>query len=473
MKRSEAKSIFQQGEDATVSKLLELSRELEKLQKGKAWAARNSSHSSKPPSTDSKKDRINRPKKKKSNRKPGGQPGHPGSRRPLLPESEVQDVIKVFPTECERCSKPLPQEIGGQTAGPPARHQVFEIEPVKPFVTEYQRYDTHCDCGHCNKGKLPPEVQASTFGPRLTAIVAYMTSVMRGSRRGVQEFLHTILGIDMSLGSVQACLQRTSDSLAQVDREMKAELPEQSVLHADETGWNDSWLRIFVSTSFLYFRIAASRGSDVLQAVLGPKFNGVLCVDRWSAYQKYHKGLFQYCWAHIKRDIQKLHEVGDKTEDFEAIFLSKTMESLRKSIMSKWYDFKDGTITRRQLIGRTKDDRNRMEALLAENSVSESEDAKRLASGLYEKFDGLFTFILHDDVEPTNNIAEQGIRPAVQWRKVCFGSRSKKGAVMAARLLTATRTCWLQKRNPLEYLVQAIEAHRNKRRPQSLIDQAA
>ena len=207
--------------------------------------------------------------------------------------------------------------------------------------------------------------------------------------------------------------------------------------------------------------------------MLGPKFNGVLCVDRWSAYQKYHKGLFQYCWAHIKRDIQKLHEIGDETEDIEAIFLSKTMESLRKSIMSKWYDFKDGTITRRQLIGRTKDDRNRMEALLAENSVSESEDAKRLASGLYEKFDGLFTFILHDDVEPTNNIAEQGIRPAVQWRKVCFGSRSKKGAVMAARLLTATRTCWLQKRNPLEYLVQAIEAHRNKRRPQSLIDQAA
>ena len=303
---------------------------------------------------------------------------------------------------------------------------MFEIEPVKPFVTEYQRYETHCDCGHCNKGKLPPEVQASTFGPRLTAIVAYMTSVMRGSRRGVQEFLHTILGIDMSLGSVQACLQRTSDSLAQVDREMKAELPEQSVLHADETGWNDSWLWIFVSTSFIYFRIAASRGSDVLQAVLGPKFNGVLCVDRWSAYQKYHKGLFQYCWAHIKRDIQKLHELGDKTEDIEAIFLSKTMESLRKSIMSKWYDFKDGTITRRQLIGRTKDDRNKMEALLAENSVSESENAKRLASGLYEKFDGLFTFILHDDVEPTNNIAEQGIRPGVQGERSALEAEAKR-----------------------------------------------
>ena len=149
------------------------------------------------------------------------------------------------------------------------------------------------------------------------------------------------------------------------------------------------------------------------------------------------------------------------------------MDSLRKAIMSRWYEFKGGVITRQQLIGRTKDDRNNMQALLAQNSVSESEDTRRLSYGLYEKFDGLFTFILHDGVEPTNNIAEQGIRPAVQWRKVCFGSRSKKGAVMTARLLTATRTCWLQKRNPLEYLVQVIGAHRNKKRAQSLVDQAA
>ena len=134
MKRSEAKKIFQQGEEVTISKLLELSRELKKLQKGKLWRARNSINSSKPPSTDSEKDRKTRPKKKKSNRKPGDQPGHPGARRPLLPESEVQNIVKIFPKECERCSKPLPQEFGRQTAGPPARHQVFEIEPVKPFM---------------------------------------------------------------------------------------------------------------------------------------------------------------------------------------------------------------------------------------------------------------------------------------------------------------------------------------------------
>ena len=149
------------------------------------------------------------------------------------------------------------------------------------------------------------------------------------------------------------------------------------------------------------------------------------------------------------------------------------MDLLRKAIMSRWYEFKGGVITRRHLIGRTKDDRDKMKALLAQNSVSESEDVRRLSHGLYENFDELFTFILHDGVEPTNNIAEQGIRPAVKCRKVCLGSRGKKGTVMTARLLTATRTCWLQKRNPLEYLVQAIEAHRNKKRPQSLIDQAA
>ena len=72
-------------------------------------------------------------------------------------------------------------------------------------------------------------------------------------------------------------------------------------------------------------------------------------------------------------------------------------------------------------------------------------------------------------VEPTNNIAERGIRPAVQWRKICFGNRSDNGATLTSRLLTVTRTCWLQKRNPLEFLVDTVTAHRSGQTAPSLI----
>ncbi len=89
-----------------------------------------------------------------------------------------------------------------------------------------------------------------------------------------------------------------------------------------------------------------------------------------------------------------------------------------------------------------------------------NDDKRKLASKLLKRFDHLFTFVYYEGVEPTNNLAERAIRAAVQWRKICFGNRSDNGAVLTSRLLTVTRTCWLQERNPLEYLVDAIIAHR-------------
>jgi transposase len=477
MKKSEAKDIFLQGEEATIKKLLELDRELEKLKKKHIWKDRNSQNSSKPPSLDSaleKKKRKQQNKKKKSNKNAGGQPGHKGARRELLPTSEVDHVVPIYPDSCEKCNASFSEKSHSKDDVPVSRWQVAEIPEIKPTTTEYQCFSKQCNCGHCTNGKLPDAISSSNFGPRLTAIIAYMTSVMRGSRRGVKEFLDIILGVNMSLGSVQNCLERTSEALAPVDYELNRELSKQPVLNADETGWNDSWLWIFVSSTFIYFRVAASRGSDVLQNVLGDNFNGVLCVDRWGAYSKFHKGKFQFCWAHLKRDIKKLNDIGEKTENQEALDFSNTVNRLRKRIMRYWHKFKDGKIDRETLKSKTASTRSEMKRILKDNLESETGEIGTFSRGLYSRWDGLFTFIFHDDVEPTNNIAEQGIRPAVQWRKVCFGSRSYRGAVMTSRLLTATRTCWLQKRNPLEFLVDCISNHREKgKRLTSLLQDSA
>jgi transposase len=463
MKKSEAKHIYLQGEEATVKKLLELDADLEKLKKKLVWKDRNSQNSSKPPSLDSTLEKKKRKQqKKKSEKNAGGQPGHKGTRRELIPESEVDKIIPVYPESCERCNTLFIDKDHSSSDTPSSRWQVTEIPEIKPKTTEYQCFTKQCKCGHCTNAKLPEGVSASNFGPRLTAIIAYMTSVMRGSRRGVKEFLDIILDVNMSLGSVQNCLERTSEALAPVDYQLNRELSKQAVLNADETGWNDSWLWIFVSSTFIYFRVAASRGSDVLQDVLGDSFNGVLCVDRWGAYSKFHKGKFQFCWAHLKRDIKKLNEIGEKTENQDALEFSEKINRLRKRIMRYWYKFKDDKIDRETLKFKTASIRSDMKRLLKNNLQSETAEIGTFSRGLYSRWGGLFTFIFHEDVEPTNNIAEQGIRPAVQWRKVCFGSRSYRGAVMTSRLLTATRTCWLQKRNPLEFLVECISNHKEK-----------
>jgi len=219
-------------------------------------------------------------------------------------------------------------------------------------------------------------------------------------------------------------------------------------------------LWIFVASSFIYFQVAKSRSSEVLTDVFGKVYKGILCVDRWGAYTKYHKGLFQICWAHLKRDFLGILKVGEAAQSEDAIVFARTMEKLRKRLMAIWYRFKAGDISRDELIKKTKPIKNAIKRCLKQYMHSEERCVKSLANKLSKRFDDLFTFLIYEGVEPTNNIAERGVRPAVQWRKICFDNRSDNGAVLTSRLLTVTRTCWLQKRNPLEFLVEALNAHR-------------
>lgn len=472
MDRRAAEKLYDSGKEPTVAKLLEYDEENEKLKRKIAQLKKNSTDSSKPPSSDNFQDKNQQPKtdnNKNKKRKPGGQPGHKGSMRELIPVEEVDDVLHYYPEKCENCGKALPQDETANEVGEPFRWQVAEIEPIKPVITEYQRHTTLCECGCQTSAYLPAELITSNFGPRLTSIIAYLAAVLHVSRRGTREFCGTLLNINIALGSVQNLLECTSDALEPIDKKLKDALPKEPVLNSDETGWRDRWLWIFVASTFIYFRAAKNRSSKVLVDVLGNVYQGILCVDRWGAYTKYHKGLFQICWAHLKRDFLGILKIGEAAQSEDAIVFAQTMEILRKKIMAVWYLFKEGHISRSELIRKTKSARNAIKRCLKQYMHSEEKCARTLAKKLFKRFDDLFTFIFYEGVEPTNNIAERGIRPAVQWRKICFGNRSDNGAALTSRLLTVTRTCWLQKRNPLEFLVDTVTAHRSGQTAPSLI----
>ena len=470
MDKQAAENLYDSGKEPTVAKLLEYDAETEKLKRKIAQLEKDSTNSSKPPSSDNPQDKNQQPNTdNKEKRKPGGQPGHKGSMRELIPVEEVDNLVHYYPEKCNNCGKALPQDESANEVGESFRWQVAEIEPIKPFITEHQAHTTLCECGCQTSAALPEEILKSNFGPRLASIIAYLAAVLHVSRRGTREFCETLLNINIALGSVQNLLEDTSDALEPVDKELKDALPKESVLNSDETGWRDRWLWIFVASTFIYFQVAKTRSSKVLVDVLGMVYKGILCVDRWGAYTKYHKGLFQICWAHLKRDFFGILKVGEATQSDDAIAFAKTMEKLRKKLMAIWYRFKSGDISRPELIKKTRRVRNAIKRCLKEHMRSEERCVQNLAGKLYKRFDHLFTFIFHEGVEPTNNMAERGIRPAVQWRKICFGNRSDNGAVLTSRLLTVTRTCWLQKRNPLEFLVAAITAHRSGQAAPSLI----
>jgi hypothetical protein len=352
--RRAAEKLYDSGKEPTVAKLLEYDAENEKLIRKIAQLEKDSTNSSKPPSSDKPQDKNQQPKtENKKKRKPGGQPGHKGSSRQLIPVEAVDELIHYYPEKCENCGNALPQDGTAVEVEEPFRWQVVEIEPIKPNITEHQAHSSLCECGCQTSASLPAEVLKSNFRPRLASIIAYLAAVLHVSRRGTREFCETLLNVNIALGSVQNLLEDTSAALAPIDKELKDALPQQPVINSDETGWRDRWLWIFVGATFIYFKVAKTRSSQVLVDVFGKLYKGILCVDRWGAYTKYHKGLFQICWAHLKRDFLGILKVGETTQSQDAILFAVAMEKLRKRLMAMWYRYKKGEISRSELVKKT------------------------------------------------------------------------------------------------------------------------
>ena len=449
-------------------KLVEAEKQIADLERQLGLQKRNSTTSSKPPSSDglAGEQRERGSRRKRSCRKPGGQPGHPGHWRKPVPEARINKVVEVLPEQCIHCEKPLPR-AGKAGNGPVLRHQVTELPPVQPQITEYRCHRISCpECGKETQAPLPPEV-VGDFGPNLAALIAYLTVVCRMPRRVVLALLEQVLGVRLSLGSVQSSWEEAGEAVAEPCSELEKQLPHEPVVNSDETGYRTDgekrWLWAFVASIFVVYKVALTRGTEVLVQMLGSVFAGTLCSDRYQAYFSYHKGSMQLCWAHFKRNILGVQEIA-KTTDAERF--CRDALALHARLFRLWYRFRAGPevrygpVTRQQLIEKSIPIQKGFFALAGRYLDSGDKDVRNLARAMFEHCDKFFVFIEKDGVEPTNNSAERALRCAVQWRKTSFGSRSATGEVTMARLLTVTQTCRMQNRNPLDYLNKAIRSHR-------------
>ena len=219
---------------------------------------------------------------------------------------EVDIIEEILPAVCPRCGKRLDID-GVPVHGKYLRYQIIDIPDIEPCITEYRLRCMTCECGVDTWAELPRRAR-SGFGPRLSAVAAYLAGVHRVTRRGVVDIFKTIFGVDISLGSVCNLHQEVSQALEAPYEEIRNTLTDQRVVNVDETGWRSMgqpvWLWVFVTPTLALFKLASSRGSKVLKEILGEVFSGILCSDRYSAYASYHKGLRQVCWAHIIRDIK-------------------------------------------------------------------------------------------------------------------------------------------------------------------------
>jgi transposase len=442
-------------------------REIGDLKRQLALRQQNSTITSKPPSSDGLAGHQRaRGRRVKSRRKAGGQPGHPGHHRTRVPVERVDAIVDLAPEACRRCARRLHAR---HTIGAPRRHQVTELPAIAAHITEYRCHRRQCpDCDTITVALLPDE-HATQFGPHLTALIAYLTVVCRMPRLVVHRFLEGTLQIPISLGSTQNAWEETSAAVAAPYAELEAALPHEAVVNADETGHRTNgekrWLWTFVTQTFVLYCIAASRGSDVLQRVLGETFPGTLGSDRLPAYLKYGVGQRQFCWAHVTRNVLSALDLA--TTPSARRFCREAL-ALDRRLFRLWHRFRGdpgvrgSPLSRAQLIDKALPIEKRLFALGARSLDAANADVRNLARAFFEHNPHFFTFVHEEGVAPTNNAAERALRTAVQWRKIMFGTRSADGERAVERLLTVVRTCQLQQLNALAYLTAAITAHRRR-----------
>ncbi len=128
------------------------------------------------------------------------------------------------------------------------------------------------------------------------------------------------------------------------------------------------------------------------------------------------------------------------------------------TLFSYWHAFKEVGCTREELWQASALIRGRMKSSCLRYRESSDKDVRTRTAGFLKNRDILFTFLRIEGIEPTNNAAERAIRPAVQWRKICFGNLSCDGERFTERILTVTRTCQMQNSNAFQFLYHLMSA---------------
>jgi len=450
-----------QKEQFYIQRIAELEKQVAELIKVNAELAdkvaklsKNSSNSSKPPSSDI----VKPPRKKKGNgsRNIGGQPGHTKHERTPFATDEIDDFQTHALDACPDCGGKL-KEVEN------AARVVQQVEIVKKPIHIEQHTGLCYWCEHCQKfhyAPMPAHIEkGQLIGPRLTAVIAYMKGGCHCSFSTIRKFLRDVVGITISRGQLNKLIQKASAAFDQAYNELLEHLPNEAKLNVDETGHKENkkrfWTWCFRGDTYTLFKIADTRGSRVLIDVLGEDFAGVIGCDYFSAYRKYMKDfdiLIQFCIAHLIRELKYLAGLTDKTT---ADYGQKLLDAMRDmfSIFHKAYE-----LTANDFAEAMEESRKAFLSI-ALNDVPESRQAQNLANRFRTHGEAYFRFITTPGIEPTNNLAEQAIRFVVIDRYITQGTRSENGRAWCERIWTVMATCASQGRNAFDFICQSIQAH--------------
>lgn len=420
--------------------IIKLTRRVEELE---AKVGQNSNNSNRPPSSDSPYQKVKR--ESKGTGKPGAKIGHKGHQQALLPPTKVKPVP---PQTCDCGSHEF------EKLKPFYTHQHIELPKIEMQITHFILLEGACtSCGKVGRGRVPEGFEVG-YGERLTALVGELSGGQRCSRRSAKEFIESVLGIHISVGGIQRCVDRVSEAILPHYEAIAARARSARVNHLDETSWYQHgvlmWLWVMVNSTVAFFSVKASRSKAAFEELIG-HWAGILVSDNYRVYRNWVNQR-QTCLAHLIRTAEGLSQRKDEALSWFGGRIRSELQRLThwanapptKGEVATWYA--------------------RM-CHLIDLYKARKDEAGRLARLLDAEMGSLWVFLLEEGVDPTNNRAERVLRFAVLWRRMMQGSFNEKGDRWVERILSFRETCRLRNLPTYPLLVEALTCARQNTTP--------
>lgn len=403
--------------------------------------AKDSHNSSKPPSSDGLSRRP-RSQRGPSQRKPGGQPGHPGQ---TLAQVAVPDVQVLHrPAVCSACQCPL-EGLAGQVV---ERRQVQDLPPLNLVVTEHQVVTVCCqECQAVTRGTFPLDVSApAQYGPHLRALAVYFNQYPLLPEERTCETLTDLLGCSLSDSTVARWVQEAAERLAPTVAQIADLIVASPMQHADETGVRLEgklhWLHVNSTRWLTHLAWHPKRGQQALSAIgIWPRFQGWAIHDRWASYEQYGC-LHSLCKAHLLRDLTFLAEEAGQAW---AADLKLLLTDLHLAVR-EWQQ----QDVRRLPSPEREDWLAQYFQILAQGYAAQAppapvqlpkqrgrrkqSPAKNLLDALLHRAEQVLAFVEDGTVPFTNNQAERDLRMVKVQQKISGTFRSATGATAFCRI---------------------------------------
>jgi len=442
LSEEQAEAIYEQGKEAVVFVLLELTKQLAEAQ-GKTDPSITPSTPSGMIPTYKKP-----PAGRRGKKRPCGKPGHPGSRREMPSRIDWEEEHRA--KRCPDCNSRLKRCNETRT------RCIEDIPEIQPEVTEHT---IHRDwCPKCKKKVEPPVPDAlpgSQLGNRVLVLSAWLHYALGNTLSQVVEVFNFHLQMKLTEGGLVDMWYRLQAILFVWYEQIQQEALQSAVLHADETGWRvdgkTDWLWCFGNPTLTYFMIDRSRGSPALQNFFTEEFNGTLITDFWGAYNGVVCAQRQMCLVHLLRELEQTEKYKSPSEHWPEF--AKKLRRLMSDAIRLWY--RQDELSPEVYASRKDCLHKRLAEMI--DRPWKGKHARRLVKRLRRHQSDMFTFLDQEGVPFDNNHAERSIRPAVILRKNSYGNRSDHGADCQAVLMSVFQTLKQRGHDPIRTVVDAVE----------------